>query len=129
MRWRFPHRCATHSSSVSATGGSITSWAIDRRPTSRRRSTLSRGSSAQPGLIVPVSQQLIDEYESAKAALAEAQERADRAKAALLAALGDAEEGVAEGGIRVTYYSQTRKEYVVPASTYRVLRIRTRKEK
>ncbi|GIV51922.1 MAG: hypothetical protein KatS3mg038_2443 [Candidatus Kapaibacterium sp.] len=82
-----------------------------------------------PGLIVPVSQQLIDEYESAKAALAEAQERADRAKAALLAALGDAEEGVAEGGIRVTYYSQTRKEYVVPASSYRVLRIKKPKEK
>ncbi|GIV51138.1 MAG: hypothetical protein KatS3mg038_1659 [Candidatus Kapaibacterium sp.] len=50
-------------------------------------------------------------------------------KAALLAALGDAEEGAAEGGIRVTYYSQTRKEYVVPASSYRVLRIKKPKEK
>jgi len=50
-----------------------------------------------------------------------AEEARDAAKAALIAALGDAEEGVYDGG-RFTYFEQTRKETVQRASTFRVLR-------
>jgi putative phage-type endonuclease len=51
-------------------------------------------------------------------------EEREEIESRLLASLGDAEEGVTEGGLTITYFQQTRKAYQVNESTYRVLRVK-----
>lgn len=65
---------------------------------------------------------LVDAWETAKADAKAAEEKADAAKAMLIAALGPAEGARLIDGRKITYLQQTRKEHVVKASTFRVLR-------
>jgi putative phage-type endonuclease len=77
-----------------------------------------------PNKSVPISWELVSDFERAKKIVSESEKDRDECQAALLAALGDAEEGVAEGLGRVTYYEQTRKAYSVQETKFRVLRTR-----
>lgn len=64
---------------------------------------------------------LVIAWTLAKADYARAAKAKEQAERAILNALGDAEEGISPAG-HVTYLEQTRKEYVVKAGTFRVLR-------
>jgi hypothetical protein len=77
----------------------------------------------QPATVVPIDPAIVAAWLESKEQAKQAQERAEQAQAAVLAALGEAEAGQLPDGRLVTYYAQTRREYVVPASSYRVLRI------
>lgn len=68
--------------------------------------------------------ELLDRWQEAKERLKEAQAQVDAAQAAILLALGDAEAARLPDGRMVTYLKQSRSEYVVPATEFRVLRIR-----
>jgi putative phage-type endonuclease len=65
-------------------------------------------------------------YRKAQAAIADAERERDLASNCLKAMLGDAAEGYA-GDVKVTWKTQTRKSYVVPAKTFRAFSIRTAK--
>jgi len=80
----------------------------------------------QPETIVTLSQQLVDDWQTAKEALKAAKEEADLRQTAILTALGDAEAGQTEKGM-FTHMQQTRAEYTVKASTYRVARFKVSK--
>ena len=70
---------------------------------------------------------LVEAWLEAKERAREAQKAAEAAQAALVAALGDAEAAELPDGRQVTYFEQKRREYVVPAGSFRVLRIRGKK--
>ncbi len=76
-----------------------------------------------PGLSVDIDDGLVGAWRAASERRKAAERIEDEAKARVLAALGNAEGGVCGIG-EVTYLSQTRKEYVCPASTFRVLRFK-----
>ena len=78
----------------------------------------------QPNTIIDVPKSLIDDWVIMDAARKEAEEDADAAKAALLAAMKEADCCQDETGRTLTYWEQERKEYVVKATKFRVLRIR-----
>lgn len=75
----------------------------------------------EPGKVVPIDAELVRAYLEARDAAKVAIELEEMKKAELIAALGDADAGQCEDG-RVTYLEQSRKEHVVKASTFRVLR-------
>lgn len=62
-----------------------------------------------------------------KASKKSVEKELESAEAALLLLLGDAEEAVLPSGGSFTYFSTTRKGYVVKDSTYRTLRIKEKK--
>jgi putative phage-type endonuclease len=76
-----------------------------------------------PNKVVPVDTALVANWLKTKAEAARASEQAEAVRDAMLASLGDAEAGECELG-RIEYQEQSRKEYTVPASTYRVLRFK-----
>jgi len=76
----------------------------------------------EPNKIVTVDPVLIRAWLDAKEAEKIAEEAKETAQAAVLAALGDAEAGECGALGAITYFNQTRKEYVCKASTFRVLR-------
>ena len=61
------------------------------------------------------------EYEATKIILKDAKDAHDGQKAALLTAIGDAEELRCDAGV-YTYFEQSRKGYEVKPTTFRVLR-------
>lgn len=77
----------------------------------------------EPKKQVPVADEIIAAWGEAKDMEKAATKTRAEKEGALLAALGDAEAGTFSGGM-VTYFEQSRKEYVSKASTYRVLRIK-----
>lgn len=97
----------------------------------------------EPGSVVQVDPQIVADFLAAKATLKEAEAVEEAAKARLLQALGDAEEGAVEG-YAVSYRQQAksginldglRTEYpeiaakLATKTTYRVLRASAKKEK
>ncbi len=64
------------------------------------------------------------DMEAAKISASAADARVDKAQATVLSRLGDAEAARLPDGRLLTYMQQTRKGYTVPASTYRVLRVK-----
>ena len=97
----------------------------------------------EPGSVVQVDPQIVADFLAAKATLKEAEAVEEAAKARLLQALGDAEEGAVEG-YSVSYRQQAksginldglRTEYpeiaakLATKTTYRVLRASAKKEK
>ena len=80
----------------------------------------------EPGKVIEVDPAIVQAWLDAKSAASTADAAADEAKAALLAALGDAEAGECDALGAVTNYEQTRREYVAKASTFRVLRFRSK---
>lgn len=72
---------------------------------------------------------VIVEWREAKQQRTDAEKREKEAKAAILAALGDAEEGTVSGQRVVSWREQTRKSYVVEEATFRVLRETKAKKK
>lgn len=79
-----------------------------------------------PGKVVDIAPTLIEDYVAAKAKLKEAEVEEADAKAMMLAALGDAEEGVSEAGT-ISYKLQKRGAYEVKASEFRVCRVKAAK--
>lgn len=78
----------------------------------------------EPNKTVEVDPELVARWVAANEARKTAEREENAEKALLLAALGNAEAATfGEFGKWVTYYGQTRKEYVVPESTFRVLRM------
>lgn len=80
----------------------------------------------QPQKVLPGSPELDDLYEqleAAKAANKATEESRDLLQRQVLAMLGDAEAAECRGGT-LTYFEQSRKESVVAASTFRVLRFK-----
>jgi predicted phage-related endonuclease len=75
----------------------------------------------EPNKITDVSDSLVQQWVEANEQKKAAEKNEGRAKAELIAALGDAEGGQYSFGI-VTYYSQHRAGYTVEPSDYRVLR-------
>jgi putative phage-type endonuclease len=65
---------------------------------------------------------VLDEWRAAKAQRLTVEKREKEAKAAIVAALEDAEEGTVGGERVVSYRTQTRAEYVVAENSFRVLR-------
>jgi len=82
----------------------------------------------EPESVVDVPPVLVDTYNELRKMRLEAAKREDRAKAELLAALGNAEAGRYDGGM-VTFMEYNRKGYTVEASKYRQLKIKAAKEK
>lgn len=83
----------------------------------------------QPNKIVPIDPALIAAWEQAQDAVSAAKDIEKAAKAAVLTACGDAEAGEWGDPDRIfTFMQQTRKEYVVKATTFRVPRIVKRKK-
>src|SRR5262252_1053792 len=74
-----------------------------------------------------IDRRLVDLWLSAREVLGGAKALEDAALRDVLTALGDAEEAKTDGGV-FTFKQQTRKQYVVQASTYRVPRFRADKE-
>lgn len=80
----------------------------------------------EPNKIIPVADEILDNFITARAAVKQAQEAREAAEAELLTALGDAEQG--EGTATIATYLQTkRKAYAVAESTYRCLRTKTKR--
>lgn len=77
--------------------------------------------------LADVPQHVVDEYLAMKEELSQAKKRANEAKASLLKSLGDHVYGVTEAGYDISFKEQTRREHVVRASTYRVLRVKAPK--
>jgi hypothetical protein len=73
-----------------------------------------------PNKEVQIDKQLILTLEEAKEAERLAKKRKDDAQAMILAAMGDAECGVADG-LKCTYFTYKRKGYTVQDSEYRTL--------
>lgn len=97
-------------------------------PTDGHDATLDAIAAVYPSATPDVSVELdelvdvLDEWRAAKTAKSAAENREKEAKAAICAALADAEEGTVAGERVVTYREQTRKSYVVEETTFRVLR-------
>jgi len=72
---------------------------------------------------------VIDEWHAAGETRRAAEKVEKEAKAAIQAALGDAEEGTVAGERVVSWRAQTRKSYVVEEATFRVLRATSKKSK
>lgn len=72
---------------------------------------------------------VLDQWREAKTAKSAAEKLEKEAKAAIQAALGDAEEGTVGGERVVSWREQTRKSYVVEEATFRVLRPTSPKKK
>lgn len=70
-----------------------------------------------------------DELESVKAEIKRLTERKDEIENTVRAALGDAEIGAMTDGRSFSWKQQTRKECVMPASTFRVLRLHQSKKR
>jgi len=70
---------------------------------------------------------LVDKWLEIKDAIRQLEEKEQELRQAILGQLGDCEVGILPDGREVTYFEQHRREYVVPATTFRVLRIRTPK--
>lgn len=83
----------------------------------------------EPNKTVPVSEAALDAFIVTRAARLQAEENEEKAKAAVLVELLDAEHGECEDGREVTYMETKRKGYVVEDTTYRTLRVKTPKEK
>ena len=78
----------------------------------------------QPDKVLPRSDQideLWEQLEAAKATAKTSKQAKERVQRQLLSLLGDAEAAECSGGL-ITYYEQSRKESLVAASTFRVLR-------
>lgn len=80
-----------------------------------------------PKKVVQVETDIVKNWLGAREALRLADKVKKEAEKVLLTALGDAEAADCELG-RLTYFEQSRKEYVVDASTYRVARFKQTKE-
>lgn len=80
----------------------------------------------QPNKIVPVSDELVDAWIVLKAAHKQAKEDEEKAQAALIASLGDAEQGEAKRGT-LSYMETSRRGYSVDPCTYRTLRLKAAK--
>ena len=76
------------------------------------------------GKTVGIDPSLVEAWREAADVLKNAKTLADNAKATVLAALGDAEAGVAGEAGAVTYYEQTRAAFATKENTFRVLRYR-----
>lgn len=74
-----------------------------------------------PGKTIELDPGLVSTWRDLDAAAKEAVKQADSAKAKVIEALGDAEMGISPVGV-VSYKQQSRKEYTVAASTFRVCR-------
>lgn len=75
----------------------------------------------EPNKTVAVADDLVQDWIDRQQEAKESERRANEAKTAMMAALGDAERGVWSGG-EVTFMEQTRKAHQVAESTFRVLR-------
>ena len=75
----------------------------------------------EPGKVVQLDAAMVQAWRDADAEAKAAAAVADAAKARVLEALGDAEAGECDLGT-VSYRSQNRKEYTVPAGSFRVCR-------
>jgi putative phage-type endonuclease len=69
----------------------------------------------------------VDEWLAVKDQIKQLEEREKELRQRILGLLGDAEVGQLPDGREITYFEQQRKEYVVPAATFRVLRVKTPK--
>ena len=78
----------------------------------------------EPGRVATVADELLTEWRAAKDILTQADRAEYEKRAALLAAIGDAEAAVTPTAGGITYFEQSRKEHMVKASTFRVLRYR-----
>ena len=77
----------------------------------------------EPAKQVEIDPVLVEDWRRARDARKVAERGEELAKEALLFALGDAEAAtLGEFGRWITFYQQTRKEHLVPESTFRVLR-------
>jgi predicted phage-related endonuclease len=77
----------------------------------------------EPAKQVEIDPVLVEQWREAVAERKDAERFEQGKKEALLAAMGDAEAATfGEFGKWITFYSQTRKEHLVPESTFRVLR-------
>jgi predicted phage-related endonuclease len=76
-----------------------------------------------PNKEVWINAALVEELKGAKAMLKDAKEKEETAKAAVIAAMGDAEQGRFVGGI-ATYFEQRRNGYTVEETTFRQLKIK-----
>lgn len=74
-----------------------------------------------PSKTVTIADELVLDWFEATEALSKAKRRADRAQAAVLAAMADAEGGRYSNGC-LTYFEQHRKGYTVEPTSFRVLR-------
>jgi len=89
------------------------------------RDTIARMYPQDSGAIVELSGEFLsldEELLVAKAQLSECRTRVDLLENRIKAAIGEASTGILPNGVKFTYKSQTRKEYVCAASTFRVLR-------
>ncbi len=77
----------------------------------------------EPDIVADFSKDLVDGWLGASLAATAAKNAVKDAQAKLITALGTAEGGACASGI-VTYLEQTRKEYVSPETTFRVLRFK-----
>jgi putative phage-type endonuclease len=80
----------------------------------------------EPSKTVEIPQELVDQWLGAKAEKSAAEKIEKAHLAEVLAALGDAEAGTCATG-QVTYFEQTRKEFISPESTFRVARFKKAK--
>lgn len=78
----------------------------------------------EPKKVVAVDPELVRAWLEAKAASKAADEDKEKAEAAMITALGDAEAGLCGELGAITYYEQQRKEYVSKATAFRVPRHR-----
>lgn len=76
-----------------------------------------------PNKTVRIADDMISAWLNAKSARSAAEKVEEEAKRTLLAALGDAEAGECSFG-KLTYFQQSMKERVLPATTYRVPRFK-----
>lgn len=86
-----------------------------------------KGIRRTPGKEVAIADELAADYLEKQAVAAAAAKDADQAKAALIAALADAETGAYSGG-KFTFAEQTRKGYTIEETTFRVLRHKVSKK-
>lgn len=85
----------------------------------------------QPNKTISLPPQVLhmaEVFDRASKARKDAEQYEDDVKAEIIAALGDAEAGEFEDGGTLTFMEQTRKAHQVKESTYRVLRIKRKKE-
>lgn len=76
----------------------------------------------QPNKSIQISDTIINHFEEAKEVFNKAKKQKEKFEAKLIAALGDAEEGVTETGKIVTYMKYERKGYQVNPTSYRSLK-------
>lgn len=94
-------------------------------PEAGDRDTIARMYPQDSGAIVELSGHFLGRDEElliAKGQLSELKIRVDLLENRIKAAIGEASVGVLPNGVKYTYKTQARKEYVCPASSFRVLR-------